>query len=208
MVILDKNKNYISKTKYKNLEVNSIGIGPGIGTKKQTLEHLKYILSSYTFPIVLDADCINLISYNQYLIKKIPPNSILTPHPKELERLLGSFSDEWKRMKAIQDFTNQYKIYLILKGHYTSIFTPEKKVYFNSTGNPGMATGGSGDVLTGKLTSLLAQKYTPLEACLLGVFLHGLAGDLALQNQSVESLTPSDCIESIGKAFTSLKILE
>ena len=205
MVILDQKKDFISKTKYNPLEINSIGIGPGIGTRKETLKHLEYIISNYLFPIVLDADAINLFSENRSLLKKIPSNSILTPHPKELERLIGKFPNEWKRMEAVQNFSQEFNLFIILKGHYTSIFTPEKKVYFNSTGNSGMATGGSGDVLTGILTSLLAQKYSPLETCLLGVYIHGLAGDLALKNQSIESLTPSDCINSLGEAFISLK---
>jgi NAD(P)H-hydrate epimerase len=134
----------------------------------------------------------------------IPEASILTPHPKEFERLAGVWKDDFERLEKAKQFAIQTKSILILKGAYTSIISPQGNVYFNPTGNPGMATGGSGDVLTGILTGLLAQGYTSLETAQLGVYLHGLAGDLAAREKSMESLIASDLVDYLPKAFLHL----
>ena len=183
----------------------AIGIGPGLGTESITEEALKVFLEEVKMPIVIDADALNLIAKNKKWLALIPSNSILTPHLKEFERLFGKTKNNFERNDVQRNFSKRYNIYILLKGAHTCISTPEGECFFNSTGNPGMATGGSGDVLTGILTSLLSQGYNSLEASILGVFLHGLAGDVALSKSiSLESLIASDLIENIGRAFNKL----
>jgi len=185
---------------------HTIGIGPGIGKSKDTLNLLANTFDEYKKPMVIDADALNLIAENDFLKDSIPPGSILTPHPTEFERLAGQkYSNGYQRLQSARDFAAKYKVYIVLKGAYTSIVTPERKVFFNSTGNPGMATGGSGDTLTGIVTSLLAQKYSPKDAAIVGVYLHGLAGDLAAKSKSQRSMLPSDLIKYIGKAYKALE---
>lgn len=184
----------------------TIGVGPGVGTDKEAKELLFDLFNRYRKPMVIDADALNLIATDDLLKNRIPPKSILTPHPVEFDRLWGSVSvDGYERLQKARVFAEKYDVYIVLKGAYTAIVTPEKKVYFNSTGNPGMATGGSGDVLTGMITSLLAQKYLPENAAVLGVYLHGLAGDLAAKSKSQQGMLAGDLIEYIGKAYRALK---
>ncbi len=184
---------------------NAIGIGPGIGTHSPTLKALKELLTSCTRPAVIDADALNLISVNKDLIKLIPKNSILTPHPKEFERLAGKSISGYDRLKKQTEFSEKHQLIVVVKGAHTTISLPDGRCYFNSTGNPGMATGGSGDVLTGIITSLLAQGYAPTEAAMAGVFLHGLAGDIAAFKYGHEALIASDIIACIGEAFQQIK---
>jgi len=155
--------------------------------------------------LLLDADAINIIAQNRALVEKTPKNSIFTPHPKEFERLAGKTANHFERLEALKNFCQNHKVYLVLKGAHSAIGTPKGKIYFNSTGNAGMATAGSGDVLTGIITGLLSQPYSVKDAVLLGVFLHGLAGDLALENQSEESLMASEITNNLGKAFNHIK---
>jgi NAD(P)H-hydrate epimerase len=136
----------------------------------------------------------------------IPKNSIITPHPKEFERLFGKSASDFKRMELALTKAKQLQIYIVLKGHFTFIATPDGKGYFNSTGNAGMATAGAGDVLTGMITGLVAQKYSPLSACILGVYLHGLAGDFAAGESSKEALIAGDIIDHIGNAFREIEL--
>lgn len=204
MVNIDEQNLFFSKItdleKYK-----SIGIGPGLGTDKITAEAVELFLKKVRIPIVIDADALNLIAGKKKWLEFIPQNSILTPHPKEFERLFGKAKNNFERNKLQRNFSKKYNIYIVLKGAHTCISTPDGECYFNSTGNPGMATGGSGDVLTGILTSLLSQGYNSLETSILGVYLHGLAGDVALNEAiSQESLIASDLIENLGKAFIEL----
>ncbi len=180
---------------------NAIGVGPGIGTHSPTLKALQKLLTACARPLVIDADALNLISVNKEMIKLIPKNSILTPHPKEFERLAGAFTNGYDRLKKQIAFSEKYQLIVVLKGAHTTISLPDGRCYFNSTGNPGMATGGSGDVLTGIIVSLLAQGYEPDEAAKAGVFLHGLAGDLAALKHGFEALIASDIIAHIGDAF-------
>ena len=174
--------NVLPEIRWENF--SAIGIGPGLGKDKNTLSLLKYILENYKRPIVIDADALNLLAENKTLRDKIPVNSILTPHMKEFDRLFSTHSSWWQRIQTGIKKAKEFQIYILLKNDYTLTFTPHGKVYFNTTSNAAMATGGMGDVLTGIITSLLAQKYSSEEACLIGAYIHGKAGDeLALSNQ-------------------------
>jgi NAD(P)H-hydrate epimerase len=181
-----------------------IGIGPGLGTAPRTKALLETILRSYKKPIVLDADGLNIIGTNPSLFFLLPPYSILTPHPKEFERMFGKTEDDFARLRLALEKARDHQCVIVLKGHYTFIAMPGGKGYFNSTGNPGMAKGGSGDALTGILSALVSQGYSSGEAALLGVYLHGLAGDLAAAGLSQESMLASDLIDHLGKAFLQL----
>jgi len=189
----------IDPTTYK-----SFGLGPGLGTDPHALEQLTQVLGIANFPVVLDADALNLLAVNPSLWKSVPPYSILTPHPKEFERLFGKSEDDFAQLQKALEQASDHRCYIILKGHRTFVACPDGSGHFNSTGNAGMATGGSGDVLTGILTGLLAQGYPPQHAAILGVYLHGLSGDLALSVQSMESLLSGDIADSLGAAFQTI----
>lgn len=180
---------------------NTLGIGPGIGQDKRTVVALEKALETFQKPVILDADALNILGNHRQLMKLIPPGSIVTPHPKEFERLTGRWKNDFERLDMQRQLAAALKSVVVLKGAHTSIATEEGVVYFNSTGNPGMATGGTGDVLTGILTGLLAQNYSAVEAALMGVFLHGLAGDLGAESVGTYSLTASDVIDHLPKAF-------
>ena len=194
-------------------QFDSIGIGPGIGNQTTHKKLLTNLFSEYKKPMVIDADALNIISENKKLLKIIPAKSIITPHPKEFEGLFGKTKNDQERMQLALQKSTQYNIFIVLKGHHTLICAPAKnngitekagEAFFNSTGNAGMATGGSGDVLTGILTGLLAQGYTPLQTCLLGVYLHGLAGDIAAKKLSEEAMIAGDIIAYLGEAFKQI----
>lgn len=162
---------------------NAIAVGPGLGKQKDATALLLAILNNYNKPVVFDADALNLLADEKNMMSRIPENSIITPHMKEFDRLFGEHNNWWLRMQTGIEMAKQYKIYILLKNDYTLIITPRGKVHFNSTSNPAMATGGMGDVLTGIITSLLAQQYSPEEACIIAAYIHGKAGDeLALPN--------------------------
>ncbi len=182
-----------------------IGIGPGIGKEDRTVAFLEDILRRYQRPMVVDADALNILATHPTLLSLLPPYSLLTPHPKEFERLFGPSPNDFARLETAREQAKRLQCVILLKGHYTFIAMPGGKSYFNSTGNPGMAKGGSGDVLTGILTSLLSQSYSPGEAALLGVYLHGLAGDLAAAADAQESMLPSDLIDHLGAAFRHIQ---
>ncbi len=183
---------------------DAVAIGPGLGDQPQTQKAFLDLLKKNKKTLVIDADGLNILSKNKTYIKLLPENCILTPHPKEFERLAGKWNNDFERLQLQQQFSKKHKVIVVLKGAHTSISDTNGNVYFNTTGNPGMATGGSGDVLTGILAGLLAQHYSPLDCALLGVYVHGLAADCALQKQSMESLIASDCIEQLGVAFKQL----
>ena len=183
---------------------HSFAFGPGLGTDEATTEMLFELLKRLKKPCVLDADALNILSQHQNFFDFIPENSILTPHPKEFERLFGSSANSLERMKMASKKAQELGVIIVLKGANTLIATPDGHLFFNSTGNPGMATGGMGDVLTGMIAGLLAQGYSPENSAILGVFIHGLAGDLALNTQSEESLLPGDVIENIGSGYKLL----
>jgi NAD(P)H-hydrate epimerase len=193
----------------------SIGIGCGIGTDELTQKALNKLLDTINKQskkkkeinplLVLDADALNILSENKNWLKKLPKGSILTPHPKEFERLFGKFENDFQRNEHQRKIAQKFGIYLVLKGANTSIACPNGNCYFNSTGNPGMATGGSGDVLTGILTGFLAQGYSAFQACILGIYLHGLAGDIASESTQQEALLSSDIINHMGQAFKAIR---
>jgi NAD(P)H-hydrate epimerase len=183
---------------------NAIGIGPGLGTDKQTQNSLKLLIQEFNGPMVLDADALNILSENKTWLSFLTAGSILTPHPKEFERLAGKSNNSFERIKKQMDFAIKYQVYVVLKGAHSSIATPQGKLFFNASGNPGMATAGSGDVLTGIVLGLLAQNYSALEATILGVFIHGLAGDKAATKKSMQAMIAGDIIDYLGKAFHEL----
>ena len=183
----------------------AIGVGPGIGKKKSMQNALKRILENNTKPIVLDADALNILAENKDWLKLLPKDAVLTPHPGEFDRLTQKHSSGFERCESQLKFSKQYQVVVVLKGAFTSITDTNENMYFNSTGNPGMATAGSGDVLTGIILSLLAQGYKTIEAARFGVLLHGLAGDLAAEKVGFEALIASDIIKMLGKAFKTIK---
>jgi len=182
----------------------AIAVGPGIGTANQTRQALKLLIQNSGSPLILDADAINILGENKTWLAFVPKGSIYTPHPKEFERLAGKTTNDYERNQKQKDFSIKYGVYVILKGAHTAITTPGGQCYFNSTGNPGMATGGSGDVLTGIIAGIKAQGYSSLESCLLGVYLHGLAGDQAAEERGLESLTATDIIDHLGTSFVTI----
>jgi NAD(P)H-hydrate epimerase len=183
----------------------AVAMGPGIGTSKETANALHELLTEAKIRVVLDADALNCLGMNKEWLELIPQDSIITPHPKEFDALVTPSTSTYERIEKAKKLARDYRIYVILKGHHTAICTPEGHTYLNTSGNAGMATAGSGDVLTGIILSLLCQHYTPREACLLGVFLHGRAGDIYAEENCEESLTASDIIQYIPKAIRSLK---
>jgi len=182
-----------------------VGTGPGIGTAAETRKMIGRMLSESQHPMVVDADALNGIADEKKLLEKLPAGSILTPHPREFGRLFGDVSDDFERIHLAVQEAERLQVIIVLKGHHTLIAAPGQPPLFNSTGNAGMATGGSGDVLTGMLTALLAQGYSPFDAARLGVYLHGLAGDLAAAENSEEALIASDITGHIGAAFIDIR---
>jgi hydroxyethylthiazole kinase-like uncharacterized protein yjeF len=180
---------------------NAIGIGPGLGSKINSQRALFDLLKKVKVPLVIDADGLNILSVNREWIHSLPPGTILTPHPKEFDRLAGESRTGYDRNQMQIEFARKNNVIVILKGAYTSIAMPDGSCYFNSSGNAGMATAGSGDVLTGIILSLLGQGYIPAHAALVGVYMHGLAGDFAAKEGSEESVMAGDIIENIGKAY-------
>lgn len=182
---------------------DAIGIGPGIGQSAETVQALRDLLDAGK-PMVLDADALNLLSSHRELLHLIPRGSILTPHPKEFERLVGKWENDFDRLAKQLTLARQLKSIVLVKGAHTAVATPEGEIFFNCTGNPGMATGGSGDVLAGVLTGLLAQGYSSLETAILGVYLHGLAGDFAAREMGQHALIAGDLVDFLPAAFKSL----
>jgi len=186
-------------------QCNALAMGPGLGTNPATANGIFQLLKILSYPVIVDADALNILSENKTWLKMLPKNSILTPHSGEFDRLAGISHHRLERIQKVQEFVQKYQVIVILKGHYTTIVMPTGKMFMNTSGNQGMATAGSGDVLTGILLGLLAKGYSPENAAPLGVFLHGFAGDIALKNQSHESLVASDIIENIGKGWCEVQ---
>ncbi len=184
---------------------SAIGVGPGLGIKSNSGRGLKMLMERTEVPLVIDADGLNILSQHPEWFDLLPEGCILTPHPKEFDRLAGVSSDSYQRHLKQKDFAAKHKVIVVLKGAYTGIASPDGRYWFNTTGNPGMATGGSGDVLTGLITGLLAQGFVGLDAALAGVFIHGLSGDLAAGEQGGEALIAGDLIKYLGAAFLELK---
>ena len=182
---------------------DAIGIGPGIVIGTESKEVLSEILKICTVPLLLDADALNIISKNIDLINKIPPKTILTPHSKEFDRLFGIHTNTDERIETAFRKAKEHNVIIILKGHKTFI-TNGIDGFFNTTGNTGLAKAGSGDALSGIITSILAQNYEAFTAAKIGVFIHGLAADIAVEKQSMESILITDVIESLGQAFRQI----
>jgi len=213
---VEKGEHYI-ETIGDTGKYDAIGIGPGLGLHKSHVALLETVFATAGRPepvegttaneqrLVLDADALNVLAKEPSLLKKIPPFSILTPHPTEFDRVFGASGNDFVRMRQAQQMAKELKLIIVVKGHRSFIAMPGGTGYFNSTGNPGMATGGSGDVLTGIITSLLAQRYPPEQAAVFGVYLHGLAGDLAATALTEEAMIASDITLYLGSAFHRIK---
>lgn len=202
MVLTDVNDDFISNMEM-NQPFNATGIGVGMGTHPDTVMALESFLKTQKTPLVIDADAINILSRHKKLIQYIPELTVLTPHPKELERLIGKWKDDFDKIKKVKRFSKKYNLIVVIKGFNTMIIHHDQ-VYINSTGNPGLATAGSGDVLTGIITGLLAQGYEPLQSAIFGVYLHGKSADLLAHNMTYQCITASDVIDGISNAYTDL----
>jgi len=202
MASIDENEKFFTAINGHNF--SAIGIGPGLGQDPKTVKGLERLLKEAAVPMVIDADGINLLAAHSNLLHLLKEDCILTPHPGELQRLIGDWKDDFHRLEKAKTFAAKMKCVLIIKGANTSIVSPDGKVYFSSSGNPGMATAGSGDVLTGIITSFRAQGIRALDAAILGVFIHGYAGDLAAWEMGQTALMASDITKSLSEAFKQL----
>lgn len=204
MIDLDDSETHL--TTFPDLSIyNAIAFGPGAGMHQDTQNTLKLLIQVTKSPLIIDADGLNILSENKTWLSFLPPDSILTPHPKEFERLTSKADNHFSRIEILRAFAQRFKLYVILKGAWSAIACPDGTIYFNPTGNPGMATGGTGDVLTGILLGLKASGYSSKEACILGTWLHGKAADIAVEKNSQPSMIASDIIDYLGKAFKKLE---
>lgn len=202
MVLTDPNEQRITDITIP-FEARVIGFGVGIGTEEETVQAFEKFLEKNKTTLVIDADGLNILAKNPGFLKKLPEHTVLTPHPKELERLTGPWKDDFDKLEKVRAFSEKYHCVLVVKGAHTMVLS-DGIGYINSTGNPGMATAGSGDVLTGMITGLIAQNYEPLQAAIFGVYLHGLTGDMIASREGYEAITASKMIEAIGNAFMEL----
>jgi NAD(P)H-hydrate epimerase len=199
----DRNEHFIGDMRiHHNHQV--VAVGPGLGTNEATIDALQMLLQHVTQPIVLDADALNCIAARPSLLSSLPPKAVLTPHAGEFDRIFGEQRSSEERLRTAIEMARQYNIIIVLKGHYTAVIRPTGRVYFNMTGNPGMATAGSGDVLTGIITAFLAQGYNPEYAATIGVYLHGKAGDMAAEKYGQFGMTATDIAQFVGKAIDEL----
>lgn len=204
MTLLNTGADFLEGETPELTNYQSIGIGCGIGTETETAIFLGELLQNGQRPMVIDADALNVLATRPEWHGRIPAQSILTPHPKEFSRWVGRWNNDTQKLQLLTDLSKKLQCHIVLKGAYTAIAHPSGRITFNSTGNAGMATGGSGDTLTGILTALLAQGYTPEAASILGVWLHGFAGDCAAAHYGQESLIASDLAEFLGEGFKAL----
>ncbi|GAA3507991.1 bifunctional ADP-dependent NAD(P)H-hydrate dehydratase/NAD(P)H-hydrate epimerase [Aquimarina addita] len=202
MVITDTEDDYITKITI-NFEPTVIGIGMGMGTHDKTVTAFSEFLKQNTSKLVIDADAINILAKETNLLPLLGAQTILTPHPGELKRLIGTWKDDFDKIKKVKEFSIAHDCIVVVKGANTLVIYKDD-IYVNTSGNPGMATAGSGDVLTGILTGLISQGYEPLYAAVLGVYLHGSAGDLAIQETGYQGLLASDIVSHIGKSYLEL----
>lgn len=186
---------------YEIAKYNAIAVGPGLGTGNKAVEQLTSLLELKPRHLVVDADALNIIAANKALLTLLPPQTIITPHPGEFKRLAGTWQDDFEKLELLKTFSNTHQLIVVLKGAHTIVASPDGQLFFNNTGNNGMAKGGSGDVLTGVVISLLAQSYTPLQTAIAAVHVHGLAGDIALKEIGRFGMNASDIIKQLPKAF-------
>lgn len=205
MVLSDSQPDSCGDLHFMKKAFTAAGVGPGLGMSQRTAGMLKVLIQENPCPLVLDADALNILSENKTWLSYLPAGTILTPHPGEFDRLTRKHLTARERWESLSDFSVRYAVWVVLKGAYTCISGPSGEMYFNTTGNPGMATGGSGDVLTGLLTGLRASGYSASDTCRLGVYLHGLAGDIAASVAGQEAMTAGDIAGSIGQAFQHLR---
>lgn len=203
MVIEDEQADFISSIPKTT---STVGIGPGLGTEYQTQDAFLDFIKQHQEPLVLDADALNILALHKSLIDELPEESILTPHPGEFQRLVGDWENDFDKIEKLRSFCQNYRLNLVLKGAYSTVCNSRGIIHFNPSGNAGMATAGSGDVLTGIVTSLLAQGLKPFDALILGVYIHGLAGDLASEKLGENSMMASDIISNISNAFKSTRV--
>jgi len=203
MVLTDAAVKYISRIGF-NFVPQAIGIGPGIGQDIETHTALHRFVKTNEIPLVIDADALNILSQNKQWLSFLPEKTIFTPHQKELERLIGTWDSDVEKIEKTIAFSKQHNLVIVMKGAPTKIIHGDT-IYENTTGNAALATAGTGDVLTGMITSLLAQSYEPIDAAILGVYLHGLTADIALPETGYQAFIASDVIDHIGKAYLSLE---
>lgn len=203
MVLTDISVKYITRIGF-NFVPQAIGIGPGIGQDIETHTALHRFVKTNKIPLVIDADALNILSQNKQWLSFLPEKTIFTPHLKELERLIGSWDSDADKIEKTIAFSKEYHLVIVMKGAPTKIIDGDT-LYENTTGNAALATAGTGDVLTGMITSLLAQSYEPIDAAILGVYLHGLTADIALPETGYQAFIASDVIANIGKAYLSLE---
>ena len=203
MVIEDTQTDHINKITF-GIQPDAVGIGPGMGTKQATADAFHRFLQQNKQPLVIDADGLNILSKNKAWLSLLTPQTILTPHPKELSRLIGSWNDDFDKIEKTKNFARRYDAVVVIKGAHSLIVTPDQ-LFVNSTGTAALATAGTGDVLTGIITGLLAQGYTPLHAALTGVYMHGATADITADNIHPKSFTASDIIENIGNVYFRLE---
>jgi hydroxyethylthiazole kinase-like uncharacterized protein yjeF len=204
MVNIDDNKDYISAYPHI-IAYSAAAIGPGIGKEKETAQVLKVLIQETKTPLVIDADAINILAENKTWISFLPSGTVLTPHPKEFDRLCGTHTSDFERLQTCKEFAFKHKLIIVLKGTYTAIVCPDNRVFFNSTGNAALAKGGSGDVLTGIILGLMTRGYNPQTASMIGVYLHGLAADLYTKKYSRETMLAGDLINILQTAFTIIE---
>ncbi|APU69913.1 NAD(P)H-hydrate dehydratase [Christiangramia flava] len=202
MVLTDENEQKLSDFPI-DFEADTIGFGMGAGTENESITAFEKLLQNQKKPILVDADGLNMLSKKPELLKLLPENSVLTPHPGELKRLIGEWENDFEKLEKARNFSKKFNVILVIKGAYTFILQNEE-LFINTSGNPGMATAGSGDVLSGVITSLMGQNYQPVAASILGVFIHGLSGDLVASAQGYEGVTSGEMARNMGKAFQYL----
>ena len=183
---------------------NAVGAGPGLGQGDSQTAILEKLLKSSSYPMVLDADALNIIARSKYLLEYVPAGSVLTPHPGELQRLVGQATDYDDMIQKAKALATENGITVVVKGAPTVTIAPDGTMYVNTTGNPGMATGGSGDVLTGMVLALLAQGYKSEQAALIAVYIHGLAGDIAARKLSMTAMTSADIADNLPQAWLQM----
>lgn len=201
---IDKEETFFSES-IETADFDALGIGPGLGTQEGTAIAFISQVRRAQIPVVIDADGLNILSSHRAWLQQLPKGIIMTPHPREFERLSGNrYGDSYERLSNARDMAEHLQAYIIIKGHNSALCMPDGNIVFNPTGNAGMATAGSGDVLTGIITGLLARGYRQADACMLGMYLHGLAGDMAAEDLGEESVVASDIIKYLPKAFKRL----